>query len=278
MGPLVSIIVPVYNAEKYLKRCLDSLICQTLHSIEILCVNDGSTDSTSAILDEYAQKDARIKVFNQENQGPGVARNTALNNAKGKYILFCDADDTLEPEAAFECSQAMEKNNVDIVMFNSRLIEIDRKEPGKKDVQGNYLNPIQQGWEGVLNKIECYRAAAQWNLWSYCFRSDLISSYIIRFPPAYATEDIIFLNIYFMVMRSGYALERILYSYYANKGSLSDIMYFNSKRPWLGRFLLLPKIFALTIQFAARNKMIMRERYVFYWLFVWFRSRLGRRR
>ena len=94
---LVSIIVPIYNVENYLKRCLDSLIAQTLEDIEIILINDGSKDKSLQICEDYAKTDRRIKVIDQPNQGVSVARNTGLSNATGKYIGFVDPDDWLEP-------------------------------------------------------------------------------------------------------------------------------------------------------------------------------------
>ena len=92
----VSIIVPVYNVEKYLERCLDSLINQTLTNIEIVCINDGSTDNSGKILDDYAAKDNRIKVIHQNNAGQAVARNNGLKIANGNYINFVDSDDWVD--------------------------------------------------------------------------------------------------------------------------------------------------------------------------------------
>ena len=93
MMPKVSVIIPVYNVEKYLKQCLDSVVNQTLKDIEIICVNDGSTDNSLEILEEYAQKDNRIIIISQENQGQSVARNIALEKATGEYVGFVDSDD-----------------------------------------------------------------------------------------------------------------------------------------------------------------------------------------
>lgn len=91
--PEVSVIVPVYNVAKYLRQCMDSLVNQTLRDIEIVCVDDGSTDGSGAILDEYAAKDSRIKVIHQANAGAGAARNVGLDIATGEYLFFCDPDD-----------------------------------------------------------------------------------------------------------------------------------------------------------------------------------------
>lgn len=97
MKPLVSIIVPVYNVAKYLPRCLDSILCQTYQNLEIILVNDGSTDSSSQILHRYASKDPRIILINQKNQGQSTARNAGLQKATGTYISFVDGDDELSP-------------------------------------------------------------------------------------------------------------------------------------------------------------------------------------
>lgn len=96
---LLSIIIPVYNVEKYIQACLDSVLGQTLSNWEAICVNDGSTDESAAILEENAAKDKRIKVINQSNSGTATARNTGLRAAQGDYIFFLDSDDWLEPES-----------------------------------------------------------------------------------------------------------------------------------------------------------------------------------
>lgn len=93
----LSVIIPVYNCERYLKECLDSIRAQTFKDFEAICVDDGSTDSTAAILEEFAALDPRFKVIHQPNGGQGKARNTGLDNAKGDYIAFVDADDWVEP-------------------------------------------------------------------------------------------------------------------------------------------------------------------------------------
>lgn len=117
MNCRVSVIVPVYNVEKYLKQCLDSLINQTLEDIEIICVNDGSTDSSLNILEEYQNKDNRIKIISQENKGVSAARNLGLKNAKGEYLLFIDADDWVELNALEELFNYSKKLNSEILFF-----------------------------------------------------------------------------------------------------------------------------------------------------------------
>ncbi len=116
--PKISIIIPVYNAEKYLRECLDSVINQTFKDIEIICIDDGSADNSFSILQSYAEKDDRIKLLRQENQGPSAARNLGLKNATGEYITFVDADDYVSEKM---CEKAYEKaitTKVDIVLFS----------------------------------------------------------------------------------------------------------------------------------------------------------------
>lgn len=119
MKPKVSIIIPVYNVEQYLEQSLNSVINQTLKEIEIICIDDCSTDGSLNILKEYAQKDNRIKIVKQErNQGQGVARNIGIDVALGEYIMFLDPDDWLEVYACENAYNQIHKNNNDIVFFN----------------------------------------------------------------------------------------------------------------------------------------------------------------
>lgn len=113
--PKVSVIVPVYNVEQYLAECLDSIISQTLQDIEIICIDDGSTDNSGKILDDYAVRDGRIRVIHQENCGQGIARNRGIKIASGDYIAFVDPDDWVAPEMFDEMYIAALKNNADIV-------------------------------------------------------------------------------------------------------------------------------------------------------------------
>ena len=113
--PLISIIIPVYNVEKYLSECLDSVIAQTYQNWEAICVNDGSPDNCGAILDQYASTDPRIKVIHQENRGVSDTRNVGLKQAIGEYITFLDSDDMLYPQFLEYMLNTIQKDNSDIV-------------------------------------------------------------------------------------------------------------------------------------------------------------------
>lgn len=117
-NPEISVIIPIYNGEKYLKECLDSVINQTFKDIEIICVNDGSTDDTSKILNFYSKKDNRIIIINQPNSGAGAARNNALKIATGKYLSILDADDIFETNMLEIAYHKAEKFKADITVYS----------------------------------------------------------------------------------------------------------------------------------------------------------------
>ncbi len=115
ISPQISVIIPIYNAERYLKECLDSVIAQTFKNFELILVNDGSNDRSLEICQQYAGKDERIRVIEQENQGASPARNNGLEASRGKYILFIDADDWMESNMIEELYSTAEENDADIV-------------------------------------------------------------------------------------------------------------------------------------------------------------------
>lgn len=115
----VSVIIPVFNKEKYLDDCLTSVLKQTLKDIEIICINDGSTDNSQTILENYSMKDSRIKILKQNNQGPGSARNEGLKIANGEYIFFLDADDWIELNTLEKVYDNAKENNSELVLFNA---------------------------------------------------------------------------------------------------------------------------------------------------------------
>ena len=124
---VISIVVPVYNVEKYLDRCLLSLVNQTYQNIEILLIDDGSLDSSPQKCDEWAKKDQRIKVIHKKNEGLGFARNTGIENATGEFICFCDSDDTIHEDTIQKCVDAVFEYNADIVNFGFNYINSDMK-------------------------------------------------------------------------------------------------------------------------------------------------------
>lgn len=123
----VSIIVPVYNVEKYLEQSLNSLIGQSMEEIEIICVNDGSTDSSQSILEAFSKKDKRVKVITQKNMGLAGARNTGLSYASGKYVMFCDSDDMFKFNTAQKMYNSAEENEADIVCCDAKCVYMNER-------------------------------------------------------------------------------------------------------------------------------------------------------
>lgn len=125
LTPKVSVVIPVYNAEKYLGECLDSVLGQTLREIEVICIDDGSTDSSLELLKEYADKDDRISVFAQGNCGLAETRNRGIEKARGEYIEFLDSDDWLEPQALKRLYETSSERQLDILFFNGDTVYDD---------------------------------------------------------------------------------------------------------------------------------------------------------
>lgn len=266
--PLVSIIIPVFNEETYLENCMESLLKQTCRNIEIICTDDGSTDTSLAMLENYAAQDKRVVVLQQKNQGPGLARNLALQNAQGKYILFVDADDSLEPSAAEACAAIMERSACDMVVFNTHIIEDARSVSGLKNASGEYITLVNDQNEGAMNKTETIKLMLIATVWGKMFRADLINRYRVRFSRHMVGEDARFLLCYLLIVKSAYALNQIFYHYY-----LRPKASFHAKYPWLGRILRFPGIFFDVFKFALKNGMPWRIYYFFFWLVVFFKSR-----
>ena len=139
--PKISIIIPVYNVEKYLEDCLISVLNQTLENIEIICVNDGSTDHSLDILKDFAKKDSRIKVYSFNNKGLGSARNRGIKRAHGEYIAFLDSDDWLELDFCEKIYESANKNKVDLVLFNAVEEYDDHKKNRIYFQEGRISNP-----------------------------------------------------------------------------------------------------------------------------------------
>lgn len=175
MQPKISVIVPVYKAEKYLHRCVDSILAQTFTDFELILVNDGSPDNSGAICDEYAQKDSRVCVFHKENGGVSSARNLGLDNAQGEYITFCDADDYVTPDWLMAYSDSM-LHNTDLAIQGYNIIDCDKRIirhlPSQKG------NSIEAKHELIISLI-CQGMYGY--LWIKLFRRQIIEENNIRF-------------------------------------------------------------------------------------------------
>ena len=154
----ISIIVPIYNAEKYLRQCVDSILAQTKTDIEVVLVNDGSTDECPSIIDEYAQKNVNVVAVHQDNGGLAVARVTGLRNASGKYIGWVDADDFIAPTMYEELYACLRNNHADYVYCDYEFYphKVASKEKWFKQYHGyvdwNYLERNNQVWNTLTSR------------------------------------------------------------------------------------------------------------------------------
>ena len=192
----VSVIVPIYNAEKFLHTSLNSILNQTLKDIEVICVNDGSTDKSLEILKQYAAQDDRIVIIDQENKGAGYSRNVGLEIAKGKYLSFLDADDRFEKTMLEKAYNTAEKNSADIVVYKCDLFDANTGE----------IRPCNWAFKEELIPDTAYFSAKQEDVrdnifrmfvgwaWDKLFLKEFIIREQITFQDLRTTNDMFFVD------------------------------------------------------------------------------------
>ncbi len=207
----VSVIIPVYNVEKYLPKCLDSVVGQTYKNLEIICVNDGSPDNSDVILENYAKQDNRIKIINQKNKGLSGARNTGIAEATGEYIVFLDSDDWLDADAITQAVSVAEKNNCDVVMWGYTR-EFADKSIEKKIFDGDRIFDNAES-RNIHRRLAGLSGAELSNpentdalvtAWGKLYRADIIKENNIEFVDTkiIGTEDLLFNMYVFGFVRS----------------------------------------------------------------------------
>lgn len=215
--PLVSIIVPIYNAETYLRRCIDSILRQDYKNFELLLIDDGSTDHSSAICDEYAENDNRIHVYHKANSGVSASRNYALSLCKGIYIQFLDSDDWIPTDSTKLLVRSAEEYKCDLVIADFYRV-VGERVSQKGDIEEDQLLTRQQFAEHMVeNPADFYYGV----LWNKLYRRDIIKKHNIRMDPAISwCEDFLFNLEYIRHADSFYALQAPVYYYFKRKGSL----------------------------------------------------------
>ena len=190
----VSIIIPIYNVESFLKECLNSVISQTLKDIEIILVDDGSTDSSLSICQEYAKRDSRITVLTQKNKGAGAARNKGLELARGKYLSFLDADDFFTPKLLARLFETAESRNSDIVVCDK--MSYNNKTNKIEDIQWA-INKQYIPQKEVFNYKDfpnyIFNCFQNW-AWNKLFNTQFIKENNIKFQEIKRTNDLYFTN------------------------------------------------------------------------------------
>lgn len=227
----VSIIMPIYNAAEYLSTALDSLLGQTLKEIEIICVDDGSTDDSERIVSSYQERDARIILLKQKNSYAGVARNHGMSIAKGKYLAFLDSDDYFKPEMLEKAYRNAEQQNADIVIFGGMYftddIENATYQPGllRED-----RIPDGIGFDNV-EKIEDLMTITTPAPWNKLFLHTFVKKYGLKFQPYKRANDVYFVEMAIACAdRIGIVREGLIYYRIGNSKSLQGT---NSETPGL---------------------------------------------
>lgn len=202
----VSVIIPVYNAEKFLEKCIGSVVNQSLSDIEIICIDDGSTDGSLEILKRFQENDSRIKILTQQNKFAGVARNNGIKNASGKYLVFWDSDDFFEKNALEVLYNKCEKHGADICLCSAYNYD---SETGKRAEDQTFLKKRFLPEGKVFSKKTCpqYIFNIASNVpWQRMFRADFIKAHGIEFQALPKANDTYF------VMTATYFAEKITYT------------------------------------------------------------------
>ena len=220
---LISLVIPVYNAELYLDRCLDSVLKQTYLNLEVILVNDGSKDGSGALCDKYGAKDNRVKVHHQENRGHSGARNAALRIATGDYIGFIDSDDEIEPDMVADFVQVIEdfkpdfvsSNVMQYVQGNKRFNLLRNDLPYQKvldasAIKTHFLQPYYGGYMGAIPSV-----------WSKMYNAAFLKSNDLWFDETVKRGGDYWFNFYvFARAQTAYAIDKSYYHYFANDGSV----------------------------------------------------------
>lgn len=213
---IISIIVPVYNVEMYLERCLDSIVNQTYKNLEILLIDDGSTDKSGIICDEYSRKDNRIRVFHKNNEGQAEARNVGLRQANGDYIMFVDSDDMVDKEMCQTLLKIMLRNDVDFVMCN--FLSIYTNEYKKKNInkfKNGQLYTGRQGLELHVKKGPTELAV----VWNKLYKTELFRRYNLFFVKGRIHEDELICKYILYYTRKFIYIDKMLYMYFRRNDS-----------------------------------------------------------
>lgn len=255
-----SIIIPVYNTEKYLKKCLDSVLAQTFTDFEVICVDDNSTDKSFDILTKYKLKDKRIKILSQAHHGQGEARNCGieyvLNHSNSPYIYFLDSDDYIEPDLLSSADELFTKTSTDLICFNTEVCSDNENKLYKRAKKYAQLTLI-----GLLNFSQNIKDLTNVYVWNKVFKTELIKKYSIRFPKELCYEDIAFCKMYFLASETIYFDMRRFHHYIIRDNSLMSTN-FQSEQIALHHFKNWYEIFKMAKvdkEFFEENKHIIEK-------------------
>lgn len=251
MSSLVSVIVPVYNVEQYLDKCVESIINQTYGNIEIILVDDGSSDMSPYKCDEWRKKDSRVKVIHQSNQGVSVARNTGIEASTGEYLCFVDSDDYIENTLCERSINVFNDNDVEIVSFGVNQVKNDRIIPYDNNLEGCFSS-IQALHYLLKNVVGNY-------VWKSMYKKTIFNS--IRFPVNRNFEDIGITYKLFLEANNIYFIKDLLYFYRYRSNSITNDIDFKSNIDLFlmrkNRYDYLKKIYPDIAEYDLNNVAIM---------------------
>lgn len=242
-----SIIIPVYQAEKYIRRCLDSVVNQTYKEFEVVIIDDGSTDRSGAICDEYAAKDKRIRVFHQKNKGVTAARYAGMKNAIGEYLFWVDADDYADVYLLEKAVQVIEKKQVDIVAW-STITYVHGKETERTIWKEQTLSQWRR--DAVLSKCSV--------LWMFCAKKRLWDQVNYPMNMAHAAEDgDIAMQLFMHAQKVGVVSDPLYYYQDDTPHSVthgkSSFWYFDNYQLWRNRLKVCEKEYPDSIDYCAQR-------------------------
>ncbi len=224
MGDLkLSIIVPVYQVEEFLPRCLDSILNQTFRDFELILVNDGSKDGSAQIMEAYAAKDSRIRQIHKQNGGLSSARNAGMEIARGKYIAFVDSDDYIAPELYADAIAAAERTDAELVVWNYQKAYDDGTGDAYLNMKDEALDLVDLGLESYFYQYWFpYKHGVE--AWNKLYRREIIQRNQLLFQPnnEILAEDTLFSAMYLMHTRKIAALSKPYYYYYMRSGSIMN--------------------------------------------------------
>ncbi len=266
---MISVIIPVYNAEKTISKCIDSVLSQIYQNFEILLINDGSPDNSEEVCLRYAESDERIRYIKKENGGVSTARNLGIDEAKGEYISFLDSDDWIEPQTLKVLMDSAIANNADVVIPRSRMVFCDAKGNFEKDVYNEDDFDLVVTRETLKDEFENLRKS--WALYSTCgrlYKKDLLERYNLRFDKEIKVLEDLCFNLSFV-------------KYAESISHISDVVYnflvmgiegYSSKRKYTDFIISNEKVyFALKEFLEYSNLEFTKSHYDFligYWIFA----------
>lgn len=222
-NPLVTVVVPIYNVEKYLDRCISSIVNQTYKNLEIILVDDGSPDNCPQMCDDWAKKDNRIKVIHKENAGAGMARNTGIDNSCGSYILFVDSDDYIDLQTIEKSVQVIKESQSDVVMFGRFTAFADGSLKETPVVTDEYYFSGNQVVDDILPGLFVHERGIGISSCNKIFNLQLIKDNNIKFKSEreILSEDAVFHLEYFAYVKVVTIIPESFYYYYRNEDSFS---------------------------------------------------------